>query len=148
MQVLNREIAEAAGASRADVVFVIDRVMHYHVDMLRSVEKGLAAHGLAFAVRSALDTAVAVGRVATREKVAADHRHFTLSEKLLGRFMLRYQHGLVDSLKALRPRVVVSTCHSGTVSEWMALHWARRAASRSTSTRVSASDSTNARTST
>jgi len=104
--------------------------MHYHVDMLRAVEKGLAVQGLTFAVLSAVDAVGTVGRVATREKAAANHRHFRLSEKLLGRFMLRYQHGLVDTLKALRPRVVISTCHSGTFSEWAALHWARRSGVR------------------
>ena len=122
--------AVPAGAPSADVVFVIDRVMHYHVDMLRAVEKGLAGHGLTFAVLSALDAAGAVGRVATREKVAANHLHFRLSEKLLGRFMLRLQHGLVATLKEVRPRVVISTCHSGTVSEWAALYWSRRSGVR------------------
>ena len=129
-QAVGTGIDVPVGSSSADVVFVIDRVMHYHVDMLRAVEEGLAAYGLTFAVLSALDAAGAVGRVATTEKAAANHRHFRLSEIALGRFMLRFQHGMVTMLKEVRPRVVISTCHSGTVSEWAALAWARRSGVR------------------
>ena len=109
-----------------DVVFVIDRVMHYHVDMLRAVERALASQGLSFAVLSALDAEGAVGRVAVREAAVANHGHFRLSEKLLGRFMLRFQHGLLHKLRSMKPKVIVSTSHAGTLTEWMALLWAKR----------------------
>ena len=128
---MNARFGMPGDVSSADVVFVIDRVMHYHMDMLRVVEKCLAMQSLTFAVLSAVDAAGAVGRVAMREKAVANHRHFRLSEKLLGRFMLRYQHGLVSTLRKLQPQVVISTCHSGTVSEWAALRWARRSGVRS-----------------
>ncbi|NLZ40879.1 MAG: glycosyltransferase family 4 protein [Comamonadaceae bacterium] len=114
----------------ADVAFVIDRVMHYHLDMLRAVETGLAAKGLALAVLSTRDSEGGVGRVATSEKAVRNHHHFPLTERTFGRFMLRYQHGLVAALRRIEPRVIVSTSHSGTLSEWAALRWARRSGVR------------------
>lgn len=121
---------QAAHGQGVDVVFVIDRVMHYHVDMLRAVEAGLAAHGLGFAVLSALDAPGSVGRVATRGKAVSNHDHFRLTERAIGSFTLRYQHGLQQALKAMMPRVMISTCHSGTLSEWSALHWCRKTGAR------------------
>lgn len=116
--------------SNADVVFVIDRVMHYHAVTLRSVERVLEKRGIRFAVLSAQDTREAVGRVAIRESVVNLHRRFRLTEKLVGGFQLRFQRDLVALLRTLQPRVLVSTCHSGTVSEWQALKWARRHGAR------------------
>ena len=38
----------------------------------------------------------------------------------------RYQHDLVEICAKINPAVVVSTCHSGTASEWQLLRWAKR----------------------
>ena len=113
-------------AAKRRVVFFIDRVTHYHVQTLRAIEHGLAERGIAFTVLSSQDPAGAVGRTGLREAVTTDHRHFELTERRLGRFTFRFQHGLLDLLKKLAPQVIVSCCHAGTVSEWWALLWARR----------------------
>lgn len=117
-------------APQADVAFVIDRVMHYHLDMLRTVEAALATRGLRLAVLSAHEAPGAVGRVATREQAVAQHRHFRLTERAVGPFTLRWQHGLAGMLRSMQPRVVVSSGHSGTATEWGLLHWARRVGAR------------------
>lgn len=108
------------------VVFVIDRVMHYHAATMRAIESGLLQRGIPFAVLSAQDQGSAVGRVAMREKVVGNHRHFELTERKVGRFIFRFQHGLSKACAEINPAVVVSTCHSGTLSEWLLLVWARR----------------------
>jgi glycosyltransferase involved in cell wall biosynthesis len=40
--------------------------------------------------------------------------------------MIRYQHGLATKLAELKPAVVVTMCHSGTLSEWHILRLKRR----------------------
>jgi glycosyltransferase involved in cell wall biosynthesis len=100
--------------------------MHYHAETLRSVARVLASRGISFAVLSAQDEEGAVGRVAMRDKVVPLHWHFKLSEWRFGRFQLRFQHGLLAMVRTLRPKVLISTCHSGTASEWQVLRWARR----------------------
>ena len=108
------------------VTFVFDRMMHYHIPTTRAIESRLAQRGVALTVLSALDAEGAVGRVATRELVVARHHHFRLSERRVGGFQLRYQHGVHAHLRAIRPAVIITTCHSGTLSEWSILRWARR----------------------
>lgn len=111
---------------RNGVVFVADRVMHYHVAMLKAVEQRLSERAIAFSVLSARDADGAVGRVALSEKVVSSHEHFRLTERKVSTFQLRFQHGLLDHLEQLEPKVVISMCHSGTASEWAMLRWARR----------------------
>ena len=111
---------------RRGVVFVIDRVMHYHAATMQAVEQRLAAMDIPFTLLSANDAASAVGRVAYREPVVRNQQQFHLTERSVGNFMLRVQHDLISLLSDLRPAVVISTCHSGTLSEWRLLAWARR----------------------
>jgi glycosyltransferase involved in cell wall biosynthesis len=81
-------------------------------------------------VLSARDRAGAVGRVAESGKVVPGHDHFKLTERQVGGFQLRYQHGIIGMLASLRPSVVVSMCHSGTITEWLILQWARKRGTR------------------
>lgn len=111
---------------RRGVVFVIDRVMHYHAATMQAVEQRLAAMDIPFTLLSAHDAASAVGRVAYREPVVRNQQQFHLTERSVGNFMLRVQHDLISLVSDLRPAVVISTCHSGTLSEWRLLVWARR----------------------
>ena len=113
-------------AARRRVVFFIDRVTHYHVQTLRAIEHGLSQRGIAFTVLSSQDPDGAVGRTGLRGTLTTDHQHFELTERRVGSFTCRYQHGLLDLLKKLAPQVIVSCCHAGTMSEWRALLWARR----------------------
>ena len=106
------------------VVFIADRVMHYHVATLQAIEQRLASRGIPFSVLSAKDPDGAVGRVGLRGKVVTSHHHFRLTERKIGGFQIRYQHDLLIQLRRLNPKVVISMCHSGTISEWSMLSWA------------------------
>ena len=113
-------------ATRNGVAFVVDRVMHYHVPTMKAIESGLAEKGIPFYLLSAQDKAEAVGRVAISGKVVSGHQHFRLTEKNIGSFSIRFQHELLRACSEIDPAVVVTTCHSGTLSEWLLLLWARR----------------------
>lgn len=108
------------------VVLVFDRVMHYHRATIQAIEHRLADQGIGLAVLSAQDSAGALGRVAETKPVVDRQRYFRLSEKRVGGYQLRMQHQLVRMLGRESPSVVVSMCHSGTLSEWLMLRWARR----------------------
>lgn len=119
-------LSPVAAAEEGGVVFVFDRVMHYHRATFQEIERRLAVRRIPFRVLSAQDCVGSVGRVAERSKVVSRHEHFHLSERKVGSFQLRYQHGMIERLKSYAPTVVVSTSHSGTLSEWLLLCWAKR----------------------
>lgn len=108
------------------ILFVADRIMHYHVATMRAIERDLSSQGIPFAIASSKDKPNATGRVALRDKVVANHRHFPLTETSIGTFTFRHQHGVVQISRDVNPLVVMTMCHSGTLSEWLLLHWARR----------------------
>ncbi len=92
--------------------------MHYHRDTIAALEHELGAIGFDFILLSSQDKPDAKGRVAVVGKSAKNHEFFRLAERKIGTFSLRYQFGLVSQIKKLRPDIVVSLCHSGTLSEW------------------------------
>ncbi|MBX9604823.1 MAG: glycosyltransferase family 4 protein [Gammaproteobacteria bacterium] len=117
--------AVATTPSPNGVLFVADRIMHYHVPTMRAVEARLAARGIRFIIASAHEAPGTTGRVAVRDRVVSEHLRFRLTEIPVRNFTFRYQHGLRDILSRVNPRVVMTMCHSGTLSEWLLLHWAR-----------------------
>jgi glycosyltransferase involved in cell wall biosynthesis len=92
--------------------------MHYHKDTIAALEHELEARGYEFILISSLDESGMTGRVAFDGKVSKEHKHFRLFEKKIGSFTVRYQRGLLSLIKSIRPDIVVSLCHSGTLSEW------------------------------
>src|ERR1700754_1750935 len=116
---------------RRPIVFVADRVMHYHRATLQAIEARLAAQDIPFHVLSSKDKAGAVGRVAESKPVVGRHEYFRLKEFNVGGYMLRHQPGLRELLDGIDPGVVISMCHSGTVSEWQMLRRAARKGVRS-----------------
>ena len=111
---------------KSPVVFVFDRVMHYHRATLSAIEARLGSFGIEFCVISSKDAPGATGRVAETANFVRNHGVFELRERNVSGFMLRRQLGLLLALKRLKPAVIVSAAHSGTLTEWQALLWARR----------------------
>jgi glycosyltransferase involved in cell wall biosynthesis len=58
------------------------------------------------------------GRVPVDNHVVSDQRYFSLYEWPVRGFTVRHQQGVIRHLVNLRPRVVVTMCHSGTTTEW------------------------------
>src|SRR5690348_15251790 len=103
---------------RKTVVFIIDRLMHYHRATFIELERRLALSGIQFIVLSSLDKPNASGRVADSRPVVPHHYYFRLSEHKFGQFTIRHQHGVLKTIRSIKPAVVISTCHVGTISEW------------------------------
>ncbi len=100
------------------VAFVIDYVMHYHRDFLRALEQRIAERGGQFTLFTARHPRPITGRTPLDTPAVADQRSYTLHERRLAGFWLRHQAGLLRGIRRLRPDVVLSMCHSGTVTEW------------------------------
>ena len=118
-------------AKRSPIAMIVDRVMHYHRPTLQAIEARLAEQDIELHVLSSRDRAGAVGRVAEAKPVVRLHQHYSLREMQVRGFTLRAQLGLADMIRAIRPSVVVSTCHSGTVTEWQILRDSARRGARS-----------------
>jgi glycosyltransferase involved in cell wall biosynthesis len=102
----------------AKIVFVFDRVMHYHRPAFERLEQELAQHGHELFLFSGKEKAMTTGRVALKTAVVRNQVEFELAEWPVRSFMLRHQHGVTTKIKELRPAIVVTMCHSGTFSEW------------------------------
>ena len=108
------------------VVFIFDRVMHYHKELFQRLDTLLPQFGFELILMSGREKHSTRGRVALREYIVHRQIEFDLTEIPVSSFMVRYQHGLISSLKELKPAVVVTTCHSGTISEWQIQQLKRR----------------------
>lgn len=105
-------------STKKKIVFAFDRVMHYHRATILAIEREMESYGYEFILISSQDKETAKGRVAYSGKVAKNHEFFQLIEKKIGSFTVRYQSGLLPLIRSIKPEVVVSLCHSGTLSEW------------------------------
>lgn len=103
------------------VVFVIDYVMHYHKEMLRALDAHVRGRGDRFVLLTAQHTKALTGRAPLMKKVVDSQLTYRLFERVLFGFSLRYQAGLMAKLRQLRPDVIITTSHSGTVSEWFTI---------------------------
>jgi glycosyltransferase involved in cell wall biosynthesis len=111
---------------RKTVVFVMDRVMHYHRATFIELERQLALAGFRLILLSSLDRPDTSGRVADSRQVIPYQRYFRLTEHQVGRFTIRYQHGMLKAIRSIKPSIVISTCHVGTISEWGLITLKRR----------------------
>jgi glycosyltransferase involved in cell wall biosynthesis len=100
------------------IVFVFDRVMHYHRALFVRLDRELGQLGHELILLSGKEKATTTGRVALKTQVVRNQIEFELDEWPIRTFMVRYQHGVARRIQEIRPDIVVTTCHSGTVSEW------------------------------
>lgn len=100
------------------VAFVLDYAMHYHRATLIAIDQRLRAKGGRLVLMTGDHTGGKSGRVPLKDRIVADEHRYPLIEVPIGGFTVRHQRGLVRELRRLRPDVVVTTSHSGTISEW------------------------------
>ena len=108
------------------IVFVFDDVMHYHRETFRAIEAYVRARGDRFVLLTARRDRVVSGRTPLAEAVVSEQHTYTLHEWRVRGFSVRYQRGLLEKISSLRPCVVVTVCHSGTLTEWLVIARKRR----------------------
>jgi glycosyltransferase involved in cell wall biosynthesis len=100
------------------VLFVFDRVAHYHRDMFRTLEGGLKGVGMELNLLSGQAQVGAVGRVGVAGKTIANEAKYQFKEYQLRTYTIRRQRGVMRAIVDLRPDIVVNMCHVGNLSHW------------------------------
>lgn len=114
-----QELKGIAGEARSKkVVFVFDRVAHYHGEMFRALETALSEIGMELHLLSGQVQVGAVGRVGVGGKTIEREEKYRLKEYQLNTYTVRVQHGVMRAIASLKPDVVVNMCHVGNVSHW------------------------------
>lgn len=107
------------------VLFIFDRVMHYHQDLFVELERRLEANGVELHLCSGREAVPAGGRVALNRSTIRHESTYSLTDLKLGGFTFRLATGYLGTVKALRPDVVVCPAHPGDLGHW-GLIWAKK----------------------
>lgn len=100
------------------VLFIFDRVAHYHRELFRTLEKQLGANEIELYLLSGQGAGNAVGRVGMKESVVVNESKYGFKEYRLGTYVLRVQTGVVEKVYEIKPDIVVNMCHVGNVTHW------------------------------
>ncbi len=100
------------------VLFVFDRVAHYHRPLFIALESELAALGLELHLLSGQTSPEATGRVGLTEPVIQNETKYRFFEYPVGNRVLRFHRGVGKVVKNLEPDVLVMQSHVGDVSSW------------------------------
>lgn len=100
------------------VLFIFDRVAHYHRELFRALEKQLAEHGIELHLLSGQAEGAAVGRFGVRDAVVQRESKYRFKEFRIGTYVFRSQEDVVGRIRELKPDVVVNMCHVGNWSHW------------------------------
>lgn len=100
------------------ILFVFERVMHYHKDLLPRLEADLLGLGYELHVLSGVANAGDIGRVELAHPLIANETKYRLHEYLVSNYVLRTAFGILPAVRDLRPHIVVCAGHVGNITEW------------------------------
>lgn len=100
------------------VIFIFDRVAHYHRELFKTLEQQLEANGIELHLLSGQTLGNIVGRVGVKESVVEHELKFKFKEYRIGTYIFRIQTGVLEKIHALKPSIVVNMCHVGNVTHW------------------------------
>lgn len=100
------------------IVFLADHIRHYHRPILRAIEQHCQQRGDAFTLMTAGTRRDIPGKATLAAGVVEDHRQYPLFEQQVFGFSVRHQVGVIETIRRLRPSVIVTMAHSGTLEEW------------------------------
>lgn len=100
------------------VLFVFDRVAHYHRELFKTLERQLQERGIELHLLSGQSAANAVGRVGVKDPVVAHESKYGFKEFRLGTYIFRTQTGVLEKIHEIKPGIVVNMCHVGNATHW------------------------------
>lgn len=100
------------------VLFVFDRVAHYHQELFRTLEKELPSAGLDLHLLSGQTNQATKGRVGLGKKVIEQESNFTFREHKISSFVFRRHVGVAERVAEIQPAIVVLLSHVGNFSHW------------------------------
>ena len=100
------------------VLFIFDRVAHYHRELFKTLEQQLAERHIELHLLSGQSSAHAVGRVGVKETVVQHESKYGFREYRLGTYIFRDQTGVIEKIQEIEPVIVVNMCHVGNIKHW------------------------------
>lgn len=101
------------------VLFIFDRVMHYHVDLFQQLEVMLEKNNNSLYLLSGYQKKLNGGREGLNKKIIKNQKFFNFFELKLGTYTLKYQIGIVKYIFNVKPDIVVEQSHVGNFSIWL-----------------------------
>lgn len=100
------------------IVFVFDRVAHYHKDLFESLEAQLHERGFELHLLSGQSSANSKGRVGLLSPVLSREHKYVFHEHIFGTYVARYHIGVSEKIREISPELVVVLSHVGNLSHW------------------------------
>lgn len=100
------------------VLFIFDRVAHYHRELFKALEQHLEANRIELHLLSGQSGGNAGGRVGLKDSVISRESKYHFKERLVGTYVLRSQTGVMEKIREIKPHVVVNMCHVGNYTHW------------------------------
>ncbi|MDP2881245.1 MAG: glycosyltransferase family 4 protein [Azonexus sp.] len=100
------------------VLFIFDRVAHYHRELFRTLEKSLPEQGMELHLLSGATPESAKGRIGLKETIVQNERKFQFREYQVSTYTLRRAEGVQEHIRELRPDLVLCIGHVGNATHW------------------------------
>lgn len=100
------------------VLFLFDRVAHYHIDTFQQLAILLQSHKIELHLASGAVEQGAIGRVGVSKQVLSTERKYYFKEKYIRGWTLRTIDGLPKIIEEIKPFIVVCMGHVGNISHW------------------------------
>ena len=114
-------------SSARRVLFIFDRVTHYHKDLFLALDEELPRQGMELYLLSGQTPAMpAKGRTGLTEKVLPREEKYRFIEYRLGGLTLRRHKDVRQRIQEIKPHIVVIQSHVGNISYWSMLHAKRQ----------------------
>ncbi len=100
------------------VLFIFDRVAHYHRDLFATLEKVLPEQGMELYLFSGASPENAKGRTGLKDPIVRNEYKYHFREYQLATYTLRLAVGVSQQIRKIRPDVVLCLGHVGNASHW------------------------------
>jgi glycosyltransferase involved in cell wall biosynthesis len=108
------------------VLFVFDRVAHYHKDLFRSLDVALSDEGVELHLLSGQEKEDAIGRAGLHQKVIRNEYKYRFKEYRIGEYTVRNHSGVLEAIQKIRPDILIILGHVGNMSHWRIIQLKRK----------------------
>lgn len=115
---LNKTVSVQTVGENEKILFIFDRVAHYHRELFKTLEISLYEMGMELHLLSGQGDDGLNGRVGLGEKVISNEYKYRFKEYRIGTHTFRRSVGVVKKLHQLKPNVVVCMGHVGNITHW------------------------------
>lgn len=100
------------------ILFIFDRVMHYHQELFQRLEGDLPGFGCELHLLSGAANALSTGRVGLATPLVVNEAKYRFHEYSVGNYVLRRAPGILPVVRRLQPDIVVCMGHVGNITHW------------------------------